>query len=152
MKEAERRQTQVTNRRIKRRGARSTERARLTAFHRGSHLRELFHPKGSASGQASWDAVRTGVTRLRLSQSREAPPAPVIMPGDMMPKPPGNGVYGLVRGHRPRSAAGEYPQPTASLLSEITRRQVTVFGTTVKDFLPTFMTSFVLRRLFSGFN
>ena len=39
------------------RGARSAERARLSAFHRGSHLRELFHPKGSASGQASWDAV-----------------------------------------------------------------------------------------------
>jgi hypothetical protein len=38
-------------------GARSTERARLSAFHHGSHLRELFHPKGSASGQASWDAV-----------------------------------------------------------------------------------------------
>ena len=38
-------------------GARSTERARLSAFHRGSHLRELFHPKGSASGQASRDAV-----------------------------------------------------------------------------------------------
>jgi hypothetical protein len=34
-----------------------SERARLPAFHRGSHLRELFHPKGSASGQASWDAV-----------------------------------------------------------------------------------------------
>ena len=33
------------------------ERARLPAFHRGSHLRELFHPKGSASGQASWDVV-----------------------------------------------------------------------------------------------
>ena len=66
------------------------ERARLTAFHHGSHLRELFHPKGSASGQASWDAVCAGVTRLRLSQSREAPPTPVIMPGDMMPKPPGS--------------------------------------------------------------
>src|SRR5580700_4424430 len=66
------------------------ERARLTAFHRGSHLRELFHPKGSASGQASWDAVCTGVTRLRLSQSRDAPPTPVVMPGDMMPKPPGS--------------------------------------------------------------
>src|SRR5580658_10214846 len=65
MKEAERRQTQVTNRRILRCGARSTERARLPAFHRGSRLRELFHPKGSASGQASWDAVCTGVTRLR---------------------------------------------------------------------------------------
>jgi hypothetical protein len=34
-----------------------SERARLPAFHHGSHLRELFHPKGSASGQASWDAV-----------------------------------------------------------------------------------------------
>jgi hypothetical protein len=55
--EAERRQTQVTNRRILRCGARSAERARLSAFHRGSHLRELFHPKGSASGQASWDLV-----------------------------------------------------------------------------------------------
>jgi hypothetical protein len=39
------------------------------------------HPKGSASGQASWDVVCTGVTRLRLSQSRDAPPIPVIMPG-----------------------------------------------------------------------
>jgi hypothetical protein len=33
-----------------------------------------------------------GVTRLRLSQSREAPPAPVIMPGDLMPELPGNRV------------------------------------------------------------
>jgi hypothetical protein len=72
------------------RGARSAERARLSAFHHGSHLRELFHPKGSASGQASWDVVCAGVTRLRLSQSRDAPPTPVIMPGDMMPKPPGS--------------------------------------------------------------
>ncbi len=38
--------------------------------------------------------------------------------GRLMPKPPGSEVYGLVRGHRPRSAAGEYPRPTASLLSE----------------------------------
>jgi hypothetical protein len=74
------------------------ERARLTAFHHGSHLRELFHPKGSASGQASWDAVCTGVTRLRLSQSREAPPTPVVMPGDMIPKPPGSSLQ-----NRPRA-------------------------------------------------
>jgi hypothetical protein len=39
--------------------------------------------------------------------------------GRLMPKPPENGVYGPVRRHRPRSAAGEYPRPTASLLSEI---------------------------------
>jgi hypothetical protein len=51
----------------------------------------VFHPKGSASGQASWDAVCTGVTRLRLSQSRDAPPTPVMVPGDVMPKPPGSG-------------------------------------------------------------
>jgi hypothetical protein len=80
------------HRRILRCGTHPAGRARLSAFHRGSHLRELFHPKGSASGQASWDAVCTGVTRLRLSQSREAPPAPVIMPGDMMPKPPESGL------------------------------------------------------------
>ena len=80
------------HRRILRCGTRPAGRARLSAFHHGSHLRELFHPKGSASGQASWDAVCTGVTRLRLSQSREAPPTPVIMPGDMMPKPPESGL------------------------------------------------------------
>ena len=52
----------------------------------------VFHPKDSAPGQASWDVVCTGVTRLRLSQSRDAPPAPVMVPGDMMPKPPGSGL------------------------------------------------------------
>jgi hypothetical protein len=34
-----------------------------------------------SSGQASWDAVCTGVTRLRLSQSSDAPRTPVIVPG-----------------------------------------------------------------------
>ena len=57
-----------------------------------------------------------------------------------MPKPPESGVYGLVRGHRPRSAAGEYPQPTASLLSEINFRHVTVSETNVKDVVTVFMT------------
>jgi hypothetical protein len=90
--EAERRQTQGTTAASCDAARALLERARLTAFHRGSHLRELFHPKGSASGQASWDAVCTGVTRLRLSQSRDAPPTPVVMPGDMMPKPPGSGL------------------------------------------------------------
>jgi hypothetical protein len=45
-----------------------------------------------------------------------------------MPKPPGNGVYRLVRGHRPRSAAGEYPRPTASLLSETDSSACNVIG------------------------
>src|SRR4029077_9221834 len=88
--EAERRQTLGTTAASCDAARALLERARLTAFHHGSRLRELFHPKGSASGQASWDAVCTGVTRLRLSQSREAPPTPVVMPGDMMPKPPGS--------------------------------------------------------------
>ena len=57
------------------------------------------------------------------------PPSPVPVQGStshpghsaggLMPKPPGNGVYRPVCGHRPRSATGEYPRPTASLLSEI---------------------------------
>src|ERR1700688_1310994 len=119
MKEAERRQTQVSNRRILRCGARPFGARTLVGVPPRLSPKGVSHPKGSASGQVSWDLVCTGVTRLRLSQSREAPPTPVVMPGDMMPKPPGNGVYRPVRGHRPRSAAGEYPRPTASLLSEI---------------------------------
>jgi hypothetical protein len=49
-----------------------------------------------------------GVTRLRLSQSREAPPAPVIVPGDMMPKLPEGEVQ--VRPRVPHS-----PRPPACL-------------------------------------
>src|SRR5580704_9917368 len=75
MKEAERRQTPGNTAASCDAARALLERARLTAFHHGSHLRELFHPKGSASGQASWDAVCTGVTRLRLSQSREHLPS-----------------------------------------------------------------------------
>src|SRR6202043_2642653 len=97
LKEAERRQTLILILHILRCGSRFLRRAHLSAFHHGSHLRELFHPKGSASGQASWDLVCTGVTRLRLSQSRDAPPAPVIMPGDMMPKPPGSRLQTRLR-------------------------------------------------------
>ena len=62
--------------------------ARLSAFHHGSY-RQGFRPLGAASGQASWDVAGrsilngrpnrgaktsrsyTGVTRARLSQSRE---------------------------------------------------------------------------------
>jgi len=57
LKEAERRQTQGSTAASCDAARALVERARLTAFHHGSHLRELFHPKGSASGQASWDAV-----------------------------------------------------------------------------------------------
>src|ERR1700721_324326 len=53
LKEAERRQTLGTTAASCDAARALLERARLTAFHHGSHLRELFHPKGSASGQAS---------------------------------------------------------------------------------------------------
>src|ERR1700680_770071 len=43
--EAERRQTLFTNRRILRCGAHPAGRARLSAFHHGSHLREYLIPK-----------------------------------------------------------------------------------------------------------
>src|SRR6202044_1375808 len=45
-------------------------RARLPAFHLGSRQGDLRHPRRNP-GHASWDLVRTGVTRLRLSQSSE---------------------------------------------------------------------------------
>ena len=70
----------------------------------------VFHPKGSASGQASWDVVCTGVTRLRLSQSRDAPPTPVIMPGDMMPKPPGSELQIRPRAPHPAPPSGLPPE------------------------------------------
>jgi hypothetical protein len=79
----------VTNRRILRCGARPFGARTLVGVPPRLSPEGVSHPKGSASGQASWDVVCTGVTRLRLSQSRDAPPTPVIMPGDMMPKPPG---------------------------------------------------------------
>src|ERR1700721_2984012 len=53
-------------------GARSAERARLSAFHRGSHLRELFHPKGSASGQASCWGGRPPTASLCQNETVEA--------------------------------------------------------------------------------
>ena len=73
---------------VRGRGARPAGRARLSAFHRGSHRRG-FRPSGATSGQASWDVAgaldpvrpsnrgrrsrtaHAGVTRARLSQSRE---------------------------------------------------------------------------------
>jgi hypothetical protein len=108
-------------------------RARLSAFHHGSHLRELFHPKGSTSGQASWDAVCTGVTRLRLSQSRDAPPTPVVMPGDMMPKPPESSVQNHPRAPHPlhlsaclrKASFGERDKSQITLSGTIVNRIVT---------------------------
>jgi hypothetical protein len=35
------------------------------------------------------------------------------LPAGMMPEPPGCGLYLSARGRRTRSAAGEYPRPTA---------------------------------------
>jgi hypothetical protein len=54
--EAERRQTQIKPPRFPR-GARSAERARLSAFHRGSHLRESFIPKARLQARLPGNAV-----------------------------------------------------------------------------------------------
>jgi hypothetical protein len=81
IREMERRQTQGnTTRTHTARGTRHGEgglrrpsaygRARLPAFHLGSRHGDLRHPRRNP-GHASWDAVCTGVTRLRLSQSSE---------------------------------------------------------------------------------
>ena len=44
---------------------------------------------GRSNRGAETIGCSTGVTRAGLSQSSEAPRAPVIVPADMMPKPPG---------------------------------------------------------------
>ena len=77
--------------------------ARLSAFHRGSRQRDS-RPKGSTPGHASCDLAGrpvlccrpnrgaktsrsyAGVTRARLSQSRDAPPRPVVVPDCLMPE------------------------------------------------------------------
>ena len=69
-KEAERRQTRVTTAAPSPVQRPPCGRARLTAFHRGSRLRDV-SPKSSGPGQASWDTVVAGVTRRFLSQSSE---------------------------------------------------------------------------------
>src|SRR5208283_1502203 len=77
-REAERRQTHVFTSASYGCGARSSERARLSASHRGSVPRGLSSPRfcfrpgflGRSRNCIRW----TGVTRPCLSQSREAPP------------------------------------------------------------------------------
>src|SRR5580693_10202627 len=79
-----------TNRRAYGRGARSAERARLSAFHRGSCIGERTPPLSSS--RASWDPALTGVTRLPPIPVQRAPRRPVIVPAGRCPKPPGSGV------------------------------------------------------------
>jgi hypothetical protein len=79
-----------TNRRAYGRGARSAERARLSAFHRGSCIGERTPPLSSS--RASWDAALTGVTRLPPIPVQRAPRRPVIVPAGRCPEPPGSGL------------------------------------------------------------
>ena len=50
----------------------------------------VFHPKGAASGQASRNAapISGGLPPPAPARSQRAPRTPVIVPADMMPKPP----------------------------------------------------------------
>ena len=82
-----------TFRRTLRRGARSFERVRLTAFHRGSRLRELL-PSQRLS-------FRPGFLGRGLHGRYPPSPVPVqgkhlpprsVTPGDMMPSRPGSGL------------------------------------------------------------
>ena len=106
-------------------------RARLSAFHHGSDRRGS-RPFDATPGQVSWDAAgrpalygrpnrgarasrsSTGVIRARLSQSREAPPGPVVVPVNMMPEAARERTVS-VRPRAPHSLhLQEYPRPKAS--------------------------------------
>ena len=111
-------------------------RARLPAFHHGSRPRESSSLRLSL-GQASWDAAGTldpvsppqpgggdlallhgHDTRAVLSQSSEAPRAPVVMPAGMMPKPPGCAADEAAPAGTALAPAGRHHR-TASLEGEI---------------------------------
>jgi hypothetical protein len=70
-KEAERRKTLIRILCTLRYSSRLARRARQSAFHHGSCQRDA-SPQGSASGQASCDAVFAGVTRSLRSQSSDS--------------------------------------------------------------------------------
>ena len=100
----------------------TSERARLSAFHRGSRLRDCSSPRlsvgpcflGRGRSVRSYTAAPTGGRRPRAAPRAlpRAVPVPVQWctpragrsAGGMMPKPPGNGPYPPARGHRTRSA------------------------------------------------
>ena len=49
-----------------------------------------------------------------------------------MPKPPGNGVDGPIRGHRTRPAAPEAPSPSGVRIERVLRRHVSTEVTNIK--------------------
>ena len=97
-------------------------RARLSAFHRGSRLRDCSSRRlsvgpcflGLGRSVRSYTAAPTGGRRPRAAPRALPRAAPVPVQwctpragrsaGRMMPKPPGNGPYPPARGHRTRSA------------------------------------------------
>jgi hypothetical protein len=110
-KEAERRQTLSTNRRILRRGAHPAGRARLSAFHHGSHLREYssqrlgFRPGFLGRGpHGRYPASPVPVQGCTSHPGHHA--------GRLIPKPPGSDVQSRPRAPHPlhlRLASGRRP-------------------------------------------
>jgi hypothetical protein len=119
-KEAERRQTCLSNLRILRCGAHQRC-ARLSAFHHGSccsertpQLSSRYALPGTWSDARSQSFEQPGSKNralfsgryplLPVPVQRGLSRRPVIMPvGRSFPKPPGSGVYRSARGHRTRS-------------------------------------------------
>ena len=108
-REAERRQTRVTNRRILRCGTHPAGRARLSAFHHGSHLREYFIPKARLQA------------RLPGTWSERALPA-FACPSPGMHLPPRSSCRGTdtqaAREQHAKPPAGTAPAPPFGLPPE----------------------------------
>ena len=82
--------------------------ARLPGTQRDVRFGKLAQPGAKTS------RFDTGVTRARLSQSRDAPPGPVVMPASMMPEAARKQSVSL-RARAPHSLRfREYPRPKAS--------------------------------------
>jgi len=130
------------------RGARPAGRARLSAFHHGS-CRQGFRPLGATPGQASWDvagrSIRygrpnrgakisrsyAGVTRARLSQSRERTSRTGRSAGQMMPEAARERSVSF-HSRAPHSLRfREYPRPKASFTERDSLNAIPEMGTIV---------------------
>src|SRR5208282_215511 len=91
-------------------------------------------------------AAYTGVTRPYLSQSRDAPPGPAVVPVSMMPEAARERTVSF-RARAPHSLRfREYPRPKASF-TERDSVVVSDFVTNVKSDVTVAMTSAIATRL-----
>jgi hypothetical protein len=86
-----------------------------------------FVPRAQLRARLPKGDAKAAACRTHRQGYSDAPRAPVVLPAGMIPEPPGCGLYPSARGRRTRSAAREYPRPTASFNERDWRRLLSSF-------------------------